>query len=108
MCPTNSQQDEAASSRQEARLARRVQELCLSLERLQLTEYMRYLNDRWRLIWVNFLSGVARGFGMAVGFTILGAIMIALLQRITVENMPIIGRYVADIVRIVQENLSKR
>ncbi len=100
-------QEADESARQEARLSRRVQELCLSLEKLQLTEYMRYLNDWWRLLWVNFLSGLARGFGIAVGFSILGAILVAILQRITVENMPLLGRFLADVVRLVQENLGK-
>lgn len=94
--------------RQEARLARRVQELCLSLEKMQLTEYMRYLNDTWRLLWVNFLSGLARGFGTAIGFTILGAIVVAILQRVTVDNLPVIGQFLADVVRVVQENLGRR
>ncbi len=61
-----------------------------------------------RLLWINFLSGIARGFGMAVGFTILGAIMIAFIQRITVDNLPGIGRFLADVVRLVQENLGHR
>ena len=100
------EQDEAG--RQEARLAWRVQELCHLLEKLRLTEYMRYLNDMRRLLWVSFLTGLARGFGTAIGFTILGAIAITVLQRVTVDNLPIIGRFLADVVRMVEENLGKR
>lgn len=99
--------DPSSPGRQDTRLARRIQELCLSLERLQLTEYMRYLNDVWRLLWVNFISGAARGLGMAVGFTILGAVLVTILQRITVENLPGIGRFLADVVKLVQDNLGK-
>jgi hypothetical protein len=95
------------SARQETRLARRMQELSLSLEKLQLTEYMRYLNNTWRMLGLNFLSGLARGFGMAVGFTVLGAVMITVLQRITVDNLPVIGKFLADVVRLVQDNLGK-
>ncbi|MCL2811134.1 MAG: DUF5665 domain-containing protein [Clostridia bacterium] len=102
------EEGQSRPDRQEARLARRVRELCLTLEKMRLTEYMRYLNDVRRLLWVNFLTGLARGFGTAIGFTILGAIAIAVLQRVTVINLPIIGRYLADVVRIVQENLAKR
>lgn len=101
------QVDHPSPGRQDARLARRIQELCLSLERLQLTEYMRYLNDVWRLLWVNFISGVARGLGMAVGFTILGAVLVTIIQRITVDNLPGIGRFLADVVKLVQDNLGK-
>ncbi len=91
----------------ESRVHRLIQELGDTLERMQLTEYMRYLNDVWRLLWVNFLSGMARGLGIAVGFTILGAILIALIQRITVDNLPMISEFLADVVRLVQDNLGK-
>ena len=93
---------------EEARLALRVRELCHMLEKLRLTEYMRYLNDVRRLLWINFLTGLARGFGTAIGFTILGAIAITVLQRVTVDNLPIIGRFLADVVRMVEENLGRR
>ncbi len=96
-----------SSNKSESRLHRLVQELADTLERMQLAEYMRYLNDIWRLLWVNFLSGMARGLGIAVGFTILGAILVTLIQRITVDNMPMISEFLADVVRLVQENLGK-
>ncbi|MCL2544885.1 MAG: DUF5665 domain-containing protein [Clostridia bacterium] len=99
---------QSKTDRQEARLARRVRELCLTLEKMRLTEYMRYVNDVRRLLWINFLTGLARGFGTAVGFTVLGAIAVTVLQRVTVHNLPIIGRFLADVVRIVQENLGRR
>lgn len=102
------EREQGEAGRQEARLVRRVRELCLALEKMQLTEYMRYLNDVWRLLWVNFLTGLARGFGTAIGFTILGAIAITVLQRVAVDNLPIIGRFLAQVVRIVQDNLGKR
>lgn len=84
---------------------RKMQDLLTTLEKLQLTEYMRYLNDFKRLLLVNFVSGLARGFGSAVGFTILGAVVVVILQRVTVDNMPLIGEFVADVVRLVQVNL---
>jgi len=102
------ERERSQTDRQEARLARRVQELCLTLEKMRLTEYMRYVNDVRRLLWVNFLTGLARGFGTAIGFTVLGAIAITVLQRIAVDNLPIIGRFLAEVVRIVQDNLGKR
>nr|WP_246451982.1 DUF5665 domain-containing protein [Alkalicella caledoniensis] len=72
------------------------------MERMQLAEYMNMLNDPKRYLMVNFLGGVARGLGMAVGFTLLGALVIYFLQRVVLLNLPVIGDFIADIVRLVQ------
>lgn len=57
------------------------------------------------MIWLNFFAGLARGVGMAVGFSILGALVLYLLQGAFFRNLPIIGNYIADLVRIVQFHL---
>ncbi|HHW08938.1 MAG TPA: hypothetical protein GXX29_03065 [Firmicutes bacterium] len=63
-----------------------------------------YENPR-RLLWLNFISGISRGFGIAVGFTLIGAVFLLLLARIAALNLPIIGEFIADIARIVQNEL---
>ena len=50
-------------------------------------------------------SGVARGVGMAVGFTILGAILVIILQDLARHNLPLIGDMLAQIVSVVQKQL---
>ena len=72
-------------------LANKIDELSLKIEKLNLTEYLEMLRNPKRLLYVNFLGGVARGFGMAIGFTLLGAFVIYILQRMVVLNLPIIG-----------------
>ena len=75
------------------------------LERLRLPEYVRYLEDRRRFMLMQFLGGVARGLGMAVGFTILGAVLVMVLQGLAQRNLPVIGDFLAEIVKIVQRRL---
>lgn len=75
------------------------------LERLRLPEYIRYLEDRKRFMLMQFLGGVARGLGMAVGFTILGAALVLILQGLAQRNLPVIGDFLAEIVQIVQRRL---
>jgi len=42
------------------------------LERARLREYREMvLISPWRIIWVNFLAGLARGLGMMIGATVL-------------------------------------
>lgn len=87
------------------RLAARLEALADRVERLGLSEYARYLDDPRRLLWRNFLAGAARGVGLALGFTVLGAALTALLQRLLVRSMPGIGTFLADMVRIIQAKL---
>jgi len=86
-------------------LADRVEELGLAMEKMKLAEYVELLNRPTRLFYINFFAGMARGIGMAVGFTILGALLIYMLQRLQYLNIPVIGQFVAEIVRIVQAQL---
>ncbi len=74
-------------------------------ERLRLAEYIQYIDNKKRMFLNNFIGGLARGVGMAVGFTILGAIVILLLQDLAARNLPVIGGFLAKIVSMVQENL---
>ena len=86
-------------------MAKRMEDMLSALERLQLAEYLRYLDDRKRMLRTQFLSGMARGLGMAVGFTVLGAIFVLLLNRLAQRNLPVIGDFLAQIVSIVQRRL---
>lgn len=78
------------------------------LESMNMEQYMLYITDTRRYLWCNFTAGIARGLGGAVGFTILGAIVAAVLSRLTLENVPLIGGFLAEIVDAVQQNLGKR
>jgi len=75
------------------------------LERSRIAQYTELLNRPWRLIWLNILAGTARGVGIAIGFTFFAATIIYVLQLLGALNLPIIGDYIADIVRIVQRQL---
>ncbi|NLZ54249.1 MAG: hypothetical protein GX892_14105 [Thermoanaerobacteraceae bacterium] len=90
------------------KLSQKIDELSLKIERLNLAEYLDVLRNPKRLLYVNFIGGIARGFGTAIGFTLLGALVIYILQRIVILRLPIIGTFIADIIKIVQKQLSIR
>jgi len=81
-----------------------IEKLANDLEKMKLAEYVELLNNPPRLLWVNFIAGIARGFGTAVGFSIVFAIIIYLLQKLVLLNLPLIFDFIADIVRMVQNN----
>ncbi|MDI3528311.1 MAG: hypothetical protein PWQ23_130 [Thermoanaerobacter sp.] len=75
------------------------------IEKMKIADYVELMQSPYRLLWLNFIGGVARGFGIAVGFTILGAIILYILQKLVVLNLPVIGSIIADIVKIVNQKL---
>jgi hypothetical protein len=46
---------------------------------------------------LNFLAGMARGLGFGIGFTLLGALFLYILQAIG-DWVPFIGQFVADVM----------
>lgn len=87
-------------------LEQKIDELVLAMEKMKLAEYVEYLHNTKKMLAVNLLAGIARGLGMAVGFTILGALVIIFLQQLVVWNLPLIGDFIAELVRIVNERMS--
>jgi len=68
-------------------------------------EYQEFLEKPAKVLWINFIRGVASGLGMAIGFTILGAMVIYFLKSMVNLNLPLIGQYIAELVKIVQDNM---
>ena len=77
----------------------------LHLERLQIAEYLERQRDIKRGLLIHFANGVMRGLGFAFGFSVLGAIAIALLRTLVLENLPGIGSFLAEIIRAAESRL---
>lgn len=90
---------------EDAFLRAALREACQNIERLRLHEYLRYVNDWRRVLWVNFWSGVARGFGFAVGFTLLSAAVLVLLERFSVRSIPGLESFFDQMLQLVESHL---
>ncbi|MDD2432881.1 MAG: DUF5665 domain-containing protein [Clostridia bacterium] len=88
-------------------LEHNLEKLTSALENIKIMEYVEFLNNKRRMLYTNFLAGIARGLGMAVGFTILGAILVYLLKQVVFLNLPLISDFIANIVQLVNESLKK-
>ena len=62
------------------------------------------LGNKKEIFLRNFVAGIARGIGMGIGITFITALLIYILQKIILLNIPIIGEYITDIVDIVEKN----
>ncbi len=80
----------------------RMDEFLAAAERMRLGEYIRFESNRKRRLIDAFWQGVMRGLGAMVGFAVLGAVLIWLLQKLAENNLPGISDFVAKIVRLVQ------
>lgn len=85
----------------------KVSRLGTFMERMKLAEYIELLNNPWRLFWVNFIAGLARGVGIAIGGSLLAALLLYLLSQIAILNLPLISDFIAEIVRLVQIQLRR-
>lgn len=88
----------------EKRLKIELEKMNQRLEAIKINEYVELMGNTKKLIWKNFISGVSKGIGSAIGFTILGAIVLLFLRKIVLLNIPVIGRYLKDILDIVEAN----
>lgn len=83
----------------------RITDVARKLEHTHIADYIQLLNSPKRLILLNLISGLARGVGIAIGFTLVTATIVYILKALGALDLPIIGDYIADIVRIVQAQL---
>lgn len=83
-----------------------MERLARALEENRIAEYVSLQQNAGRLIYLNFLAGVARGLGMAVGFTLVGALVLYILRQMV--SIPVIGTFIAQIVDIVTTQLGRQ
>ncbi len=67
-----------------------------------LRDYLYYLSDTKRIVLNNFLAGLARGVGSAIGFSVLSAVLIYLISQLASRNLPIIGDILQEIVNTIK------
>lgn len=86
-------------------LIKKLNDVTAAMEKMNIAEYVEFIRNPRRMAYVNFIAGLSRGFGAAVGATLLAAIFIYILTRLVSLNLPIIGRFIAEIVEIVRQHL---
>ena len=70
-----------------------------------LENFVCYLSNPWRLMWVNFLAGIFRGLGAVVGASIVIAGIIWLASLFV--NMPLVGKYAEQLEQAVQNYVNE-
>ena len=79
----------------------KLDDLMYIIERSRIREFMILTDSRRRMFTTNFIAGIGKGFGQAIGFSILTAIFIYFISKWV--NLPIIGAYLAEFLDIVDK-----
>ena len=85
------------------KLSKKIDDLAKKIEAKSMFEYIELTMDTKKLIWKNFVLGISKGIGIAIGFSILGAIAIYLLRQVVMLNLPVIGAFIKEIMDIVEK-----
>ncbi len=77
------------------------------LEKANFGEYVALLGNPWKFFWINFMAGVMRGVGTAIGITVVFALVVYILATVLGPFMkiPIIGSYIAQLVEFVNRSI---
>lgn len=76
-------------------------ELVKAFEAAGVVDYLEYLQSGKRIMWVNFKAGIARGFGITIGMTLIVGVFVWILTLLV--DMPLIGEYFQDAKLYVDE-----
>ena len=77
----------------------------LLLQRLDnagLTEYVKLSQKTGKILWLNFLSGIARGLGFSIGATLVLAVVYKILARIISMNIPYLTELLQQIMNMAK------
>lgn len=75
------------------------------LERLDNTgvaQYVRLMQSTPKVLWLNFISGIARGLGFTVGTAVVLAIAYKIISTVIRMNIPYLTDRLQDLLVIIQ------
>ena len=64
-------------------------------------DYMDMRNKPFRMMWTNLIGGMAKGFGIAIGITLLAFLAFKILTGLQILDLPIIGDFIAELLEYI-------
>ena len=84
--------------------AKQIQQLDALVSRLEnsgIAEYVKLSQRTGKILWLNFISGIARGLGFTIGASIVLAIIYKIISYIIGMNIP----YLTELLREIMETV---
>ena len=85
--------------------AKQIEQLDQLVKRLDCTgvaEYVKLSQKTGKILWLNFLSGIARGLGFSIGTTLVLAVLYKIVSRIISMNIPYLTEWLQNIINMSQ------
>lgn len=80
----------------------RIDKLAERLENSGIAEYVKLSQNTGRILWLNFLSGVARGLGFTIGTAFIVAVIYKVLSKLISMNIPYLTHMLEELVRMIK------
>lgn len=86
------------------KINRKIDKINKTLEESNIIELSYLIGNKKEILKRNLIAGISRGVGIGIGITIITAVIVIILRKLIVLNIPIIGDYISDIVEIVESS----
>ncbi|MCT4594914.1 MAG: DUF5665 domain-containing protein [Anaeromicrobium sp.] len=83
-----------------AEINEKVSKLSNDMEKAKIGKYVEMMENPRRILYINFMIGLARGLGTAIGLTVLAALTLYILYQFV--DLPLIGSYIAKLIEIIE------
>lgn len=87
------------------KLEKKIDDILKIMEKGEISRVIKVFSDPGKLFWKYFLLGIAKGVGMAFGFSIIGAFIIYILKEVIVFNIPVISEILSNIIKMTEQKL---
>lgn len=82
----------------DAKQAEKIDQLIIRLDSSGIAEYVKLSQRTGKILWLSFLSGIARGLGFTVGTAIVLAVVYKILSHIISMNIPYITEWLQQLI----------
>lgn len=77
-------------------------QLVKRLDSSGIAEYVKLSQKTGKILWLNFLAGVARGLGFSIGTTLVLAVIYKIVSHIISMNIPYLTELLQKIIGMAQ------
>lgn len=87
---------------------KQINDLALQMEQAKIADYVELLQKPRKVIMMNLIGGISRGVGIAIGVGFFASTIVYILQALGALNLPIVGDYIAEVVKYVKAQMEGR
>ena len=84
----------------------RLERLLERLDNSGVSAFVRLSQNTWKILWLNFLSGIARGLGFTVGTAVVLAIAYKIIAQLISMNIPYLTEMLTNLIDMIQQHVT--